>query len=162
MVHRTLDVVKPEIRVLGVDDGRFMPHTKDEVLVVGVVFRGGYWLDGVMHTVLTVDELARMVTSSPHYRQLRVIMLNGITFAGFNIVDIKKLNAVAGLPVIAVTHKKPNLDKVHLALRNLPETEARWEAIQCGGNTFSVHSQQGREGLHGGCWGFRANCYGYC
>ena len=43
-------VIKSEIRVLGVDDGKFVPHTEGAVIVVGVVFRGGCWLDGVMHT----------------------------------------------------------------------------------------------------------------
>ena len=47
--------IKPEIRVLGVDDGIFVPHTKGTVDVVGVVYRGGYWLDGVMRTEVTVD-----------------------------------------------------------------------------------------------------------
>ncbi len=43
-------IIKPEIRVLGIDDGKFIPHTKGTVIVVGVVFRGGYSIDGVMHT----------------------------------------------------------------------------------------------------------------
>ena len=42
MSPKTLRVIKPEIRVLGVDDGQFVPHSKSHVLVVGVVFRG--WL----------------------------------------------------------------------------------------------------------------------
>jgi len=71
--------------------------------VVGVVFRGGYWLDGVMHTKILVDgfdateKIGAMVTGSPHFKQLRVIMLNGITFAGFNMVDIQALNALTRL-----------------------------------------------------------------
>jgi endonuclease V-like protein UPF0215 family len=91
-------MIKPEIRVLGVDDGVFKPHTKGFVPVVGVVFRGGYWLDGVMHTKVKVDgleatkKIASMIRNSPHYKQLRVIMLNGVTIAGFNVVDIKRLN----------------------------------------------------------------------
>ncbi|NIU39030.1 hypothetical protein GWN65_03390, partial [Candidatus Bathyarchaeota archaeon] len=40
---------------MGVDDGIFVPHTKGTVDVVGVVYRGGYWLDGVMRTEVTVD-----------------------------------------------------------------------------------------------------------
>ena len=63
-------------------------------------------------------------------------------------MDIKKLNAVAGLPVIAVTHKKPNLDKVHLALRNLPETEARWEAILNAGEILSVSTRNKAEKVY--------------
>jgi len=42
--------VKSEIRVLGVDDSVFIPRTKGEVDIIGVVFRGGQLLDGVMRT----------------------------------------------------------------------------------------------------------------
>jgi hypothetical protein len=121
------------------------------VPVVGVVFRGGSWLDGVMHTLLTVDEfdatekITRMVTASPHYKQLRVIMLNGVTFAGFNIVDIKELNAQTGLPVIAVTQKKPDLAKVRQALTNLPDSEDRWKAILNAGEIFPVTTRNGKQ-----------------
>ena len=97
-------VIKPEIRVLGIDDGVFMPRMRALVPVVGVVFRGGYWLDGVMHTKIKVDgleatsKISSMILNSPHYKQLRVIMLNGVTFAGFNVVDVKKLNAKTKTP----------------------------------------------------------------
>src|SRR3972149_9652412 len=89
--------VKPEIRILGIDDGVFKPHSKELVDVVGVVYRGGYWLDGFMHTRVQVDgmdateKLAEMITKSPHYPQLRVILLNGVTLAGFNVVDLEEL-----------------------------------------------------------------------
>ena len=57
MIRRNIRLVKPEIRVLGIDDGQFVPHSKSQVLIVGVVFRGGYWLDGVMSTQMTNDGL---------------------------------------------------------------------------------------------------------
>ena len=47
--------VKSEIRVLGIDDGRFVTHIHGTVDVVGVVYRGGYWFEGVMHTKITID-----------------------------------------------------------------------------------------------------------
>lgn len=144
MAYKRFRVIKPEIRVIGVDDGIFIPRMIGLVPVVGVVFRGGYWLDGVMHTKIRVDgydatsKIASMIVNSPHYKQLRVIMLNGITFAGFNVVDIKRLNAKTKLPVIAVTREKPNLDEIHEALKNLPKSEARWRAILNAGKISEV------------------------
>ena len=146
--------MKSEIRVLGIDDGTFTPHSKDPVLIVGVVFRGGNWLEGIMHTTIRVDEfdatekLAEMITNSPHYNQLRVVMLNGITFAGFNIVDIKALNAKTNLPVIAVTDKKPDLNKIHNALENLPNSEERWNAILNAGEIYPVTAQSGKQKIY--------------
>ena len=154
MTSKILRVIKPEIRVLGVDDGKFTPHSKDPVLVVGVVFRGGYWLDGIIHTFLTVDEfdatakIAEMIICSPHYKQLRVIMLNGITFAGFNIVDIKSLNVQTKIPVITVIQKKPNLAKIHQALTNLPNSEDRWKAIINAGEIFQVTTRDGKQRIY--------------
>ena len=52
LAYKKFRTIKPEIRVLGVDDGIFKPRTRGYVPVIGVVFRGGYWLDGVMHTKL--------------------------------------------------------------------------------------------------------------
>ena len=68
-----------------------MPHTKGEVLVVGVVFRGGFSIDGVMHTHVDIDgldateKMVAMINGSPHKPQLRVVMLNGVTVAGFQL-----------------------------------------------------------------------------
>lgn len=146
--------VKPEIRVLGVDDGVFKPHSKDVVDVVGVVFRGGYWLDGFMHTKVQVDgtdateKLAQMIVHSPHYAQLRVIMLNGVTLAGFNVVDIKKLHEKVNLPIIAVTRDKPNFEDIRKALRNLTEPNERWKSIKNAGKMICVHTHVGEEPIY--------------
>jgi endonuclease V-like protein UPF0215 family len=136
-------VIKPEIRVLGVDDGPFTPH-HGHAPIVGVVFRGGYWLEGVLSTKIKVDgfdatsKIASMINGSPHHRQVRVIMLDGITFAGFNIVNIKELNLLTKLPIIAVTRDKPNFDDIKKALENLPNSTKRWEAVKAAGKIIVV------------------------
>lgn len=146
--------VKPEIRVLGVDDGVFVPHTKGVVDVVGVVYRGGSWLDGVMRTEVEVDgtdateKLASMIRSSPHYDQLRVVVLNGVTLAGFNVVDIKELFRKVGLPVIAVTREKPDFEEIKKALENLPEHEKRWKAMENAGKIVEVCTREAEEPVY--------------
>jgi endonuclease V-like protein UPF0215 family len=141
---KSFRVIKPEIRVLGVDDGAFKPHVKGEVPVIGVIFRGGFWLDGVLHTKIAVDgfdateRIASMITGSPHYKQLRVVMLNGVTFAGFNIVDVKALHVATKLPVITVTREKPDFEDIHKALQNLSRSEERWAAILRAGEPVEV------------------------
>ncbi len=144
MEDRDFRAIKPEIRVLGVDDGKFTPHTKSSVIVVGVVFRGGSWLDGVMHTNIAIDgldateQIALMINSSPHCKQLRLIMLNGITFGGFNVVDIKKLNSLTKIPVAVLMRDKPDLEAIQKALKNLPESEERWKTIVEAGKILEV------------------------
>lgn len=154
MTYKKFRVIKPEIRVLGVDDGVFTPHAEGLVPVVGVVFRGGYWLDGVMHTKVEVDgfdatsKIASMILNSPHYKQLRVIMLDGVTFAGFNVVDVKKLNMETKLPVIAVTREEPNFAEIREALKNLPKSEERWKTMQNAGEIFEVSTRSESEKIY--------------
>lgn len=142
--QKAFRVIKPEIRVLGIDDGKFTPHTEGTVIVVGVVFRGGCSIDGVMHTRIAIDGLdateqfASMINSSSHRRQLRLVMLNGITFAGFNVVDIKKLNMATKLPVMTLTREQPDLDGIHEALKNLPRSEERWRMVLEAGEIHEV------------------------
>ncbi len=150
MKPQSFRVIKPEIRVLGIDDGAFKPHVKGVVSVIGVVFRGGFWLDGVMHTSIEIDgfdatdRIASMITGSSHYRQLRVVMLNGVTFAGFNIVDVKALNVATKLPIITVTREKPDFAEIQKALQNLPSSEERWEAILSAGEPVEVSTRSAR------------------
>jgi len=131
--------------VLGIDDGQFTPHTQGTVIVVGVVFRGACWVDGVMHTRIAIDgldateKLALMINNSPHRKQLRIVMLNGLTFAGFNIVDIKRLNVATGLPIIVLTRDMPDLEAIHQALKNLPDSEERWRMVLEAGEIHGVN-----------------------
>ncbi len=152
--------IKPEIRVLGVDDGPFSPH-HGFASVVGVVFRGGYWLDGVLSTKVKVDgfdatdRIASMIVDSPHHRQVRVMMLDGVTFGGFNVVDIKRLNALTELPVIVVTRDKPNFKEIHAALKNLPNSAGRWKAVRNAGQVFEVQTRSRREKVYMEIFGIR-------
>lgn len=146
--------IKPEIRVLGIDDGRFVPHTMGAVEVVGIVYRGGYWFEGIMHTKICIDgldsteKIAKMINDSPYYGELRVVFLDGITFAGFNVVDINKLSLLIDLPVISVTRKKPDITEIKKALKNLPNFEKRLQAMENAGELFAVETRNGENPVY--------------
>jgi len=96
-----------------------------------------------------------MILGSPHCKQLRIIMLDGVTFAGFNVVDIKQLSTRTKIPVIAITRDKPDFLKIHEALNNLSDREKRWKAIRGTGELYAVRTR-GRAGqiymqVHGVC-----------
>jgi endonuclease V-like protein UPF0215 family len=154
MFPKRFHSIKNEIRVLGIDDGRFVPHTKGTVEVVGVVYRGGYWFEGVMHTEITIDglyatkKLAAMIKKSSYYGEIRVIILDGITFAGFNVVDIKELSFKVDLPVMSVVREKPNLEEIKSALNNLPDFETRWQAIENAGELLEVETRNGENHVY--------------
>ena len=136
--------VKSEIRVLGVDDGKFVPHTKGTVKVVGVVYRGAYYLEGFMQTEITIDGLdatekfASMIKNSSYFGEIRVVVLDGVTFGGFNVVDVRKLSILIELPVLSIVRKKPDLIEIEAALKNFSDFNARWGAIKNAGNLFRV------------------------
>jgi endonuclease V-like protein UPF0215 family len=137
--------VKPQIRVLGIDDGSL--HGED-ILVVGVVFRGGFWVDGLLSCWVKRDgmdateKIVSMVNASK-YQDLRVIMTDGITFAGFNIIDIQKIFQETSLGVIPVMRKMPDFEKIERALHNFPDKKKRWECIQKAGPVYCVPVHQG-------------------
>jgi endonuclease V-like protein UPF0215 family len=149
LISKRFRFIKSEIRVLGVDDGRFVPHTEGVVNVVGVVYRGGYLFEGIMRTKITIDgldateKIAYMIKRSIYYGELRAVVLDGVTFAGFNVVDINNLCSAIDLPVIAVTRKKPNLEEIRCALNNIPDFEKRWQAIMNAGQLFEVVTRTG-------------------
>ena len=144
MPLKRFNSVKPEIRVLGIDDGKFVPHTKGTVDVVGVVYRGAYFFEGIMKTKITIDGLdatenfASMIKNSPYYGEIRVVVLDGVTFGGFNVVDIRNLFSLIDLPVISITRKKPDMEEIKTALRNLTNFDLRWAAMKNAGKLFEV------------------------
>jgi len=154
MAAKRFRCIKREIRVLGIDDGVFVPHTRGKVGVVGVVYRGGYWFDGIMRTEVTIDgidatkKMAAMIEDSPHYDQLRVVVLDGVTVAGFNVVDIKELCQKVNRPVIAVTREEPNFEEIRRALENLPEYTKRWETIKSTGEMTKVRTRKDEEPIY--------------
>lgn len=159
LTYKKFRQIKSEIRILGVDDSVFIPRTKGKVDVIGVVYRGGQWFDGIMRAKVEIDgldateKIVTMIKNSPHYEQIRVIMLDGVTFAGFNVVDIKELFKKTGLPVITVTRENPNFEDIKKALKNLSHHEKRWEAMKNAGEIFKVQTREGEEPIYAGVAG---------
>jgi hypothetical protein len=142
--------IKPEIRILGIDDGSFKPHGGGRALLVGVVFRGGQQLDGILSTEVEVDgvdatdKIVEMINQSSHKGQLRVVMMEGVTFAGFNVVDIREIFRRTGLPVVVVSRKLPNKKRIREALKHLPDWKERWAVIQKSGKIHQMKFGRGK------------------
>ena len=144
--------IKEEIRVLGIDDGPFEFGEGQTALLVGTVFRGGLWLDGVLTTQIQVDghdateKVAQMIASSRHRGQLRVAMTDGLTFGGFNVLDAEEVLARSGIPLISVTRTEPDLRSIRAALGKFPDAEARWARIERAGKPIrhAFHRPRGK------------------
>jgi uncharacterized protein len=140
--------VKDEVRIIGFDDGPFRRGDR-ETLIVGAVFRGGRWMDGVLSAKVSVDGLDSTDTlisllKRCRFRDVRVVMLDGIAFGGFNVVDIGRVYDETGLPAVAVARKMPDFDAIKAALSHLPDAEERWKLIKKAGTPRPVETKPGK------------------
>ncbi|MBI2546871.1 MAG: DUF99 family protein [Candidatus Aenigmarchaeota archaeon] len=126
---------KSEVRILGFDDSPFK-RTDKKVSIIGIIYRGGSFLDGALKTDVEVDgldateKLAALINKSKHKPQLKVMMFDGITLGGFNIIDIKRLYEETNIPIIVINRKHPNLPSVKEALeKNFADFNERWEML---------------------------------
>ena len=114
--------MKPNVRVLGIDDAPFA-FGDAETEVVGVVVRAPNYVEGVMMTRVAVDgrdataRLAAMIGRSRFRDNLALVLLDGAALGGFNVVDIDALQAETGVPIATVTRNEPDGAAIEKALR---------------------------------------------
>ncbi len=151
--------LKPESRIVGFDDSKFA-FSDELVHVFGVVTRANGYVEGAMHDQVHVDGndatevLIQLVLRSRYRKQLRLILTDGIAMGGFNIIDIEKLNKMTGIPVIAVTRSKPDLEAMKKAMTyHFDDWEERFKTIAKG----TIHEldlgKDGHKPIHIKSWG---------
>jgi uncharacterized protein len=128
--------LKRQIRVLGFDDSPFTFQTK-KALVVGVVARMPMYIEGIMQAKITVDGsdanevIIALVGRSRYREQVRLIMFDGVTVGGFNVVDIQRIHRETGIPCATVTREMPDFERMETALRtNFPDWQDRLAVIK--------------------------------
>jgi hypothetical protein len=142
--------------VVGFDDAPFERGDRGDVLVVGAVFAGAR-LEGVLSTRVRRDganataRLVECVSASRFRPQLHVILLQGIAFAGFNVVDLPGLHRRTGLPVVVVVRREPDFAAIRAALLGRVRGGAcKWRLIEAAGPVEPVaglHVQRAGIGL---------------
>ncbi len=145
--------MKKQIRALGLDDSYFVPHRAGKVHLVGVVLRAPNYFEGMLKREITVDGLdctdaILQMLQSKYKTEIKVIFTQGITFGGFNIVDIEKIWKNSKIPVIVVSRREPNLEKIESALKkHFEDWEYRMELIRrysiekVKNGNFTIHIQ---------------------
>lgn len=128
--------MKPEVRVLGVDDG---PFTWEDARadVVGVLMRAGAYVEAVLRSSVRVDGddatqvVAGMVARSRYAEAVQVLMLDGVTLGGFNVVDLDALHGALEVPILTVTRDPPDKPAIEAALRkHFDDAERRIALLQ--------------------------------
>ena len=125
--------------VVGFDDAPFERTWRGDVLLVGAVFSATR-LDGVLSARVRRDGVnatrvvRNLVVNSRFFDQLQLVMLQGIAFAGFNVVNIEELYTTTGLPVMAVVRKAPDFAAIRKALlQRVPGGLRKWRLIEQAG-----------------------------
>ena len=107
--------------VLGIDDGPFDKYLTERALIVGVMMEGADLVEAVALSEFPVDGddvtafLEDWIEGLRFRPALQCVLLGGITIAGLCVVDVERLSASLGLPVVVTNRKLPS---------NLPLTRA--------------------------------------
>ncbi|UQA54614.1 DUF99 family protein [Polyangium aurulentum] len=125
--------------VIGIDDAPFPPTHRGDVPIIGTAF-SGLRLEGILRAKVRRDgtdstrAIAQMVSSSRFAPHTRLVVLEGISLAGFNVVDLHALHATLGMAVLVVVKRMPDIDAVRRALLERVRGGARkWALIEKAG-----------------------------
>jgi len=128
-------------RLVGVDDGVLpAPRTRGQsTLLVAVLLQGSRILAmRIGHITVDGTDATRVLHSLVRRLRYDAILLSGISFAGFNLVDIKNLSHLTRRPVIAVTGERPDNVAVRSALRkHFVDWKERWRVVRNAGRLYS-------------------------
>ncbi|WP_010916294.1 DUF99 family protein [Thermoplasma volcanium] len=106
--NNSIALHKSGIRLLGVDDSPFR-RGQQKSFIVGVIMRLDGYIEKVMKAQITIDGndvTERISNMALKFKDIvRVIVLSGISFGGFNICDIELLFKLTGIPVISLFEK---------------------------------------------------------
>ncbi|MGI0151859.1 MAG: DUF99 family protein, partial [Thermoplasmata archaeon] len=115
-------LAKEHVTVAAFDDGPFRRGDRWAALA-GVLFTTPGTVAALALGRVRVDRLdvtsalLRLLRRPGFERGARAIVLDGISFAGFNLVDLPELARAAGRPVLTVTRDRPDRAALRRALR---------------------------------------------
>ena len=130
-----------QIRAIGFDDAPFVRHQSAKVNISGIVcantrFEGMVWgaveADGNDAT----QTICQLLVGKKFLPQLHLVLLDGIGFGGFNLVDLPLLTQTLQLPCVAVMRRLPKLEKMKQAMSRLPNYPQRLATLQKAGEIY--------------------------
>jgi endonuclease V-like protein UPF0215 family len=131
------------VRVVGFDDAPFVRGRRRDVGVAGVIcagtrFEGLVWgrlrQDGWNAT----EALARLLLAGKFLPQLHLVLLDGLSFGGLNLVDLPALAARLARPCVAVMRRAPDLPAMERAIGRLPGAPRRLALLRAAGPVHAL------------------------
>jgi endonuclease V-like protein UPF0215 family len=121
-----------KMRVVGIEDGSFQKGVTKKALLAAVLLNG-LEIEDVKFAYIAVDGLdaTEKVVKTLSKWKFEAVILAGVSFAGFNIIDPTALFNKFGKPIIVVSRTKPDNKAVKLALiRHFKDWQIRWEVFK--------------------------------
>lgn len=138
----TFDKVS-EIRFFGVEDGSFKAFERKKpsyTFLCGVQTEQDK-IELVRLVKIKVDgfDATEKLLSILNGIKVKAILLGGITFAGFNVIDPFEINQETGTPIIVCSGVEPENKKMLFALKkHFEDWERRWNIINKLGKIYST------------------------
>ena len=149
-----------KLEIVGVEDGSFTRDSQ-RTLLVAVLMQGGTWIKDVQIQEIIVDGLdaTEKLLSLLSEWTFDIVMLAGVSYAGFNLIDPVKVNKKTDRPVIIVTRNRPdNLAVKAALLAHFDDWETRWEVFEKLGPIYEVTVSPNEPKLYMETVGVNANC----
>lgn len=123
--------------VIGFDDAPFERGKPGKVALVGTVCSGTR-LDIVVRGHVEQDggdatQIMAGLVKNEKLVHVRGVLIQGITVAGFNIVDINELAHELGLPVLVVMRRRPKMQQFLEALEKVSNAEHKRSVLEKAG-----------------------------
>lgn len=130
------------IRVIGFDDAPFVRRKGGSAFIAGVVcantrFEGMVWGQVRQDGWNSTDTICKLLEGGKFLPQLHIVLIDGIAFGGFNIIDLPRLQERLKLPCVALMRRNPNLPAVEQSLRRLPQAERRLRLLHRAGKIYA-------------------------
>ena len=127
------------LRIVGVDDGSSNRKVRKNALLLVVLFNG-VRIEAVRVGKIKLDgnDAAEVLQRLLRKLTYDLVLLSGISFGGFNVIDISKLSRDLHKPIIVIIGEKPNNTAVKAALRDhFEDWKIRWKRVSSAGRLHS-------------------------
>jgi hypothetical protein len=126
------------LRAVGFDDAPFVRRRGARVAVAGVVcagtrFEGMVWGHVRQDGWDATDAIAGLLLGGKFLPQIHLVLLDGLSFGGLNLVDLPALAALVRRPCVAVLRRAPDLGAVARAVGRLPRPARRLRLLERAG-----------------------------